>query len=130
MAGKSEFEIEMDLRFNEFKYAVGGAVDQALHEIAIEVSRDSKRGSPVLTGNNRRSIAEHTPKSKPMGDKSSEGIEVKEDEAAVYSTSGYGGYLEVGSEGRAPRPYLKPAQDRHFTPQNMATKIRENVVGF
>ena len=40
------------------------------------------------------------------------------DEAACYSTSGYGGYLETGWHGKSgqigPFPYFRPALDMHI----------------
>jgi len=42
-------------------------------------------------------------------------------EGAVYSTSGYGGFLEVGTYKMPARSYIKPAYDRHIgeLPGNM-----------
>ena len=61
--------------------------------------------SPFLHGNNKRSIMFEVGPGKPVA--------VNELEGAVYSTSGYGGYLETGTVKMAARPYFKPALDRH-----------------
>jgi len=45
-------------------------------------------------------------------------------EAAVYSTSGYGGYLETGTATMPARPYFKPALDKAFTAGKVASNIK------
>ena len=53
-------------------------------------------------------------------------IAQKEGEAAIYSTSGYGGYLETGTVKMAARPYFKPALDRHIKrlPSEVKARLR------
>jgi len=38
---------------------------------------------------------------------------LKEGEAAVYSTSGYGGFLETGTVNMPAQPYFRPALDKN-----------------
>ena len=72
--------------------------------IAI-IANESIHHSPHLTGNNARSI---------MYETGPGGVIAKDEtEGAVYSTSGYGGFLETGTVSMAARPYMKPALDRN-----------------
>ncbi len=70
------------------------------------IAGDAIKTSPWLTGNNARSIQFEVGPNK--------AVAKKDNEAAVYSTSGYGGYLETGTVRNAARPYFKPAIDKHL----------------
>ena len=48
-------------------------------------------------------------------------------EGAVYSTSKYGGFLEVGTSKMPARPYIKPAMDKNFTAEKYARKVKEHL---
>ena len=76
---------------------VMGKTDKAAHEwllrVTSEIEGTAKELSPYLTGNNRRSITR----------------DVKGLVGRVYSTSGYGGYLETGTSKMVSRPYFYPA---------------------
>ena len=80
-------------------------IKQALREGfeigALAVRGDAVDHSPWISGNNARSIDD----------------EVKEEggkiAATVFTQSGYGGYLEIGTTKRPATPYLKPAFDKH-----------------
>jgi len=74
------------------------AAEKAMKDTVVLIARDSIQGSPVLTGNNRRSIK----------------YEVKRLAGSIFSTSGYGGYLETGTVKMPARPYFRPALDRNF----------------
>lgn len=92
---------------------------QEMANITVEYAKESPP-SPYLTGTNRKSIgAEFTAKSgvkrfgesPPTGD--SERTPTGNDVGfRVFATSGYGGYLEIGTSKMAARPYIKPAFDR------------------
>ena len=47
-------------------------------------------------------------------------------EGAVYSTSGYGGYIETGTVKMAARPYFKPALDKnaHKLPAGIKAELK------
>jgi len=85
-----------------------------------------------LTGNNNRRL---TGEVSGMGMVASGGegepLRMVDDgalEGAVFSTSGYGGYLEVGTtRGLGPRPYIYPAMTKHFTSDRMAELIRRHL---
>ena len=85
---------------------VQSANKRGLLDTVVDIVEDAIQGSPVLTGNNRRSIQFEVG---PGGE-----VAKEETEGAVYSTSGYGGTLETGSANMAARPYFKPALDKHI----------------
>ncbi len=92
---------------------VMGVVDEAtvegLRDTVVETAADVVQGSPVLTGHNRRSIQYWARKLR----------------GRIFSTSGYGGYLEVGTSKMPARPYFRPAADRHF--KNLARNIARRL---
>ncbi len=133
------------LRTKEVMLAVKEAARLAMRDTVRDIHQDALHGSRIKTGNNRRSLA---------GEVSGMGLVISGGEGgaerivndasiegAVYSTSGYGGILEVGSPphiirvktakvltdgttffgkevhhpGTAARPYFKPALDKSFT---------------
>lgn len=65
----------------------------ALTRIAQETVVEAQKRSPFRHGTNKRSI---------MQDAHGSGRK-------VFSTSGYGGYLEVGTSRMPARPYIRPA---------------------
>ena len=89
------------------------AVKAGLTDTITEIAGDAIKQSPILTGNNRRSIRFEV----------GPGAEVAKEEntGAVYSTSGYGGYLETGTVKMSAQPYMKPALDRN------AKKLPEHI---
>lgn len=118
------FEVTTDLKFEAANEKVAKAGADALKEVIIKIAADAKRDTLWKFGHNSRSI-----------EFEAEGLS-----GAVYSTSGYGGYLEVGTAPHGPRtanflvweddktgelifakwvrgipphPYMKPALDRH-----------------
>ena len=65
----------------------------ALTRLAQEAVVEAQKRSPYQTGTNRRSITHRA-----VG-----GGRI------IFTTSGYGGYLEVGTGRMAARPYIRPA---------------------
>jgi len=122
---KIESSITLNLKIPELIEAVLTANRLAMRDTVVEVAGDTVKGSPWLTGNNARSIAYEV---------GPDGEFAKEDlTGAVYSTSGYGGFLEVGtrnkdlSERMRARPYFKPALDKNFTLEKFTEKIKEHL---
>lgn len=74
---------------------------------------DAKAGSPVDTGNNRDGIDTEVTQV-------AEGIQ-----ATLYTTSGYGGYLEIGTSKMDARPYIGPAVDKHI--REIAPKVKAQI---
>ena len=97
---------KVNIKVPEVLDKVSGSGTKAMKAVVTEIANDAIKDSPVLTGNNRRSI---------MFEVGPNGEVAKTDkEGAVYSTSGYGGILETGSVKMPARPYFKPALDRNI----------------
>ena len=109
---KITVDLKVNLRTKEVIKEVTDASRKGLVDVVTDIASDAIEGSPWLTGNNRRSIKFEVG---PGG-----AVAKEELSGAIYSTSGYGGYLEVGTHKAgggwkmAPRPYFKPALDRHL----------------
>ena len=89
---------EVEAGMKKFTAKAQKATEQAMKDTVVLIAADSIKGSPFLTGNNRRSIK----------------YEVKKLTGSIFSTSGYGGFLETGTVKLSARPYFKPALDRNF----------------
>ena len=74
------------------------AAQKAMKDTVVNIAADSIKGSPWLTGNNARMIK----------------YEVNKLAGSIFSTSGYGGFLETGTVKLPARPYFKPALDRNW----------------
>lgn len=149
-------DIKMDLHFEEASKEILEAARLALRDIVIDTAQDSIEGSPAVTGNNRRSIAYQVSgmdsgltgrgkatswqrkevvgtykngnskygngESVEVGSVKLEGIS-----GAVWSTSGYGGFLETGTWKMKAQPYMKPAADRNFTLTKFADRMKAHL---
>lgn len=106
---KLKVDMKVDLKTKEAQNKVKNASGKGLKDFIVDVADDVIKGSPVLTGNNMRSIA----------------YEAKELEGSIYSTSGYGGMLETGTVNMPARPYFKPALDKHIKelPKNIKAHL-------
>jgi len=98
-------ETFLNLKTDEAKAKVAKAAKEAMVDAVVAIAHDAIELSPVLTGNNRRSIKYEVGPGE---------IASKETEGAVYSTSGYGGFLETGTVKRSATPYFKPALDKNI----------------
>jgi len=107
-------DFKLNLKTKEVQDKVKKASQQGLKDSVTDIANDAIKGSPVDTGNNRRSIMFEVG---PGGE-----VAKGELEGAVYSTSGYGGYLETGTVKMAARPYFKPALDLHM--KNLPKNIK------
>lgn len=117
---KIEVSVELNLKEKEVSEAAAKAARLAMRDTVVDIAHDAVRGSPVLTGNNRRSIAYES-----SGFQAGEGvIDQSKIEGAVYSTSGYGGFLETGTRKMAARPYFRPALDKNFSQDKFAENMR------
>jgi hypothetical protein len=97
------------LKTKEAQAEIMDAARKGMRDTVSEIHRDAVQNSPVLTGNNRRSLA-----SESSGFDTGEGlIDQSKLEGAVYSTSGYGGFLETGTRRSGARPYIGPAAQKH-----------------
>ena len=121
-------DVKLNLKVDEAVKDVTDASKMAMRDTVVEVTNDSLQLSPWLTGNNRRSIAGEV---SGIGGVASGGegraermVDDSQIEGAVYSTSGYGGFLETGTSKMIPRPYIKPSLDRNFTESKYAQKVK------
>lgn len=107
---KLNIKISLNLKDKEVMKTVTEAGKLAMRDTVSDVLNDSVKGSPVLTGNNRRSLTMEV-SGFPGGGEGM--VDQSKLEGAVYSTSGYGGFLEVGTRRTGARPYIKPAAQKH-----------------
>lgn len=100
--------VELNLKTKEVTEAMAKAARLAMRDTVIDTLNDSVKGSPKLTGNNARSLVGET-----SGFGGGQVVDQSKIEGAVFSTSGYGGFLETGTYKMAARSYIKPSADRH-----------------
>lgn len=114
---KLAMTILTNLKTKEVVSKVNKASQLGMREVVVAIANDAIKGSPVLTGNNRRSIKFEV----------GPGAEIAKQvgEGAVYSTSGYGGFLETGGAKMAARPYFKPALDKNI--KNLSKNIKAHL---
>lgn len=106
---KLDIKFITNLKTKEATNKVEKASEQGLKDVITDIASDAIKGSPVDTGHNRRSIM----------------FEAKELEGSVYSTSGYGGYLETGTRFMPAQPYFKPALDKNI--KNLPKNIKVHL---
>lgn len=129
---KMQTQVRVNIKVEEVDKALTEASRKAMRDTVVDVLADSIRPpSPVLTGNNRRSMVGEVSS---MGVVASGGggsperqVDDTKIEGAIYSSSGYGGFLEVGTSKMPARPYIKPATEKHFTAEKFARKVKENL---
>lgn len=115
---KIDASIKVNLRTKEVTESVKNASRIGLRDGIVLMAADSvKPPSPVRTGNNRRSMTYEVSgfgAAKPLGGIAQpEIVDQTKLQAALYSTSGYGGFLETGTNKMNAQPYIRPAFDRH-----------------
>ena len=124
------FTATVDLKLNTagLLKAVASAARSGMRDVTVQVAAEAVQNSPVETGNNRRSITAEVSGMGIVAGESGERV-VDEDkiQGAVYSTSGYGGYLETGTQHTPARPYFGPARDRFFTQDNLGRAIKRHM---
>ena len=128
---KMEVSVELNLKIEEVVEKVTEASRMAMRDTVVEVTHDSVQLSPWKTGNNRRSIAGEVSGIGEVASGGEGGAErIVDDsgiEGAVYGTSGYSGFLEVGTSRMNAQPYFKPSLDKNFTPEKFASKVKEHL---
>lgn len=108
------FDVQFRFKLNPAAMAkLNGALRRSLDEtLKLDILPEAFDGSPHITGNNARSIKTEV---EAAGDRI---------EGSIFTESGYGGFLEVGTSKMAARPYLWPAVERH------ASKVFERMRQF
>ena len=118
---KLSMSVTSNLKTDDAKKTLDKANKLAMHDTVTEIANESAKNSPKLTGNNMRSIAYES-----SGFGIGSLVAKDKVEGAVYSTSGYGGWLETGTGRMDPRPYMNPAKEKFFTPDKFAEKVRKH----
>ncbi len=125
-----KFTATVDLKFDTAALlkAAGDAARNGIRDVTVQITAEAVQNSPVETGNNRRSIsAEVSGMGVVAGETSERVVAENKIQGAVYSTSGYGGYLETGTQHTSARPYFGPARDRFFTEANLGNAIKRHM---
>ncbi len=123
----------LNLKTKEAQEKVKKASQLGLRDTVVKIHGDAiKNASAVgawLTGHNARSIASEV---SGMGvvqrGEDAEPEKVVNDsklEGAVFSTSGYGGFIETGTVKMPARPYFKPALDKNV--KNLPNNIKAHL---
>jgi hypothetical protein len=119
---KINVSVKLNLKTTEALETIKKAAREGMRDTIVPITNDVINIHPWKnrTGNNMLSI-----KSEVSGMGENEVVDPEGIEGAVYSTSGYGGFLETGTSRMPPYPYFKPAADRHQgkLPEN----IRKNM---
>ena len=125
-----KFTATVDLKLNVavLLKKVASASQEGMRDVVVQVAEETVQNSPVETGNNRRSItAEVSGMGVVAGETGERVVDENKIQGAVYSTSGYGGYLETGTRHTVARPYFGPARDRYFTEGNLGGAIKRHL---
>jgi len=108
---KIKTDFIVSLKTKEVQNKVRKASEKGLKDVVVLIANTVIKEHPwkTVTGNNARSIV----------------YEAKGLEGSVYSTSGYGGYLETGTVNMPAFPYFRPALDKHIKklPKNIKAHL-------
>lgn len=132
-------EITMNLRIPAALQKMRGAILSATQDLfEEEIVPMAKELSPVTEAGYQRNLAlkeEGKLGGRPMGGTGTNRRSIDSavtdtpegPQAQLFTTSGYGGYLEVGTSKMPAQPYLNPAFDAHIgeLPQRVKEKIGE-----
>lgn len=103
--------VQTIMKTKQASQQVETATEKALKNVVVDIANDVIKIHPwkTQTGNNSRSIK----------------FEAKKLSGSVYSTSGYGGFLETGTVNMPAFPYFKPALDRniHKLPEGIKAEL-------
>ncbi|MBN1690449.1 MAG: hypothetical protein JW901_05470 [Dehalococcoidia bacterium] len=119
---KINVSVKMNLKVPEALAKVKEAARLGVRDTVVDIARDVKNIHPWKnqTGNNMESI---TMEVSGMGD--NQVVDPDGIEGAVYSQSGYGGFLETGTAEMPPFPYFRPALDTHK--DELAPNIKKHM---
>jgi HK97 gp10 family phage protein len=115
----SAFDMTVDLKIDFAKVSAEckEALERAIIDtVEMDIKPDAVEKSPYLTGKNRASIETQYAEGQ-------DGTTMD-----LFTTSGYGGYLEAGTRKMAARPYLYPAYEAHK--KDFFDRLREIIRSF
>jgi hypothetical protein len=128
---KISVDVDIKTFVPETNLIVREAIRETVRDVAVKILHHAITHTPVLTHKNQWSLSGEV---SGMGLVATGGngrqeriVDDSELEGAVYSTSGYGGYLEVGTCKMKPRPYIRPGADLYFTEDAMAKGIKGHL---
>jgi len=109
------------------------AAQQGMVDSVTAIAGDAIKLAKKVTGHNARSIAYKVGNRGAKSGKPKAGEKPFETgepnlgllEGAVYSTSGYGGFLETGTVNMPAQPYFKPALDKNI--KNLPKNIKGHL---
>jgi hypothetical protein len=112
--------VTLNLRSTEALFRVNDALLAATQDVFAEIVFAAAENSPVLDkatserypGENRESINSHVTAVK-------KGVKAK-----LFTTSGFGGFIELGTKKMKAEPYLYPAFEEHIVTLPDAVKAR------
>ena len=127
-------DMKLNLKIKEVQDKVKKATQLAMRDTVVDIHNATIKNAKAVgfweTGHNARSIVSEV---SGMGivqqGADAEPERIVDDskmEGAVYSTSGYGGYIETGTVKMPARPYFKPALDRNIRmlPQGIKARLK------
>ncbi len=112
---KLNFKIISTVDFPGVQRKVENAGKDAIKDLVVAIANTAIKEHPwkTRTGNNARSIK----------------YEAKGLKGSVFSTSGYGGYLETGTRSMPAFPYFKPAMDKNIKKFPKDIKVKMEAPG-
>lgn len=122
-------KISFNMRTEEFKSKAREAVFEGTRDVfELDIKARAKELSPVSAANPSVGDGKYRPtglnRNSIDTDVTMEGEEIR---ARVYTQSGYGGYLEVGTKKMIARPYIYPAAEE-FIP-TIPARVKEKFSG-
>ena len=131
---KLKVNIITNLKTKEVENKVKKANQLGIRDTVVEIHGDAIKNAKAVrawkTGHNVRSIASEVSGMKGTTSKGEDAepqrvVDDSKLEGAVYSTSGYGGYIETGTVKMPARPYFKPALDKAM--KNLPKEIKAHL---
>lgn len=119
MNGDAKWTVNLNL--DRARQQAHQAIFEGVREIfEIDIKGEAVERSPVVTGTNRRSIDTEVEQSLSLDDGSVH--------AKIFTQSGYGGYLEIGTWKMKAQPYLYPAFNKFIGKLVGVIKKRINTI--
>jgi HK97 gp10 family phage protein len=124
----TELILKLDIRGDEFKERTHKAVLDATTDVfELDIKARAKELSPVSDANPKIGDGKYRPTGNNKNSIDAEVVETDEGvNAKLFTQSGYGGYLEVGTSKMEARPYMFPAFDEFVGTIPARTKEKLN----
>jgi hypothetical protein len=121
---KVNISVKLNLKTNEAKDKVIKAAREGMRDTVVEIQSEAVHSHPYKdrTGTNTRSITAEA-----SGFGSNQVVDPSKIEGAIFSTSGYGGFLETGTVRMSAFPYIKPAADKKVP--KFPDNVKKHLIG-